>query len=79
MKTTVDVPEELLHRVKIAAAQRKTTLREMVILGLDMAIASEARSPEEKRQQQGQKLLQALQAKNTEPMQPFTRSELYSQ
>lgn len=34
MKTTIDLPEEILHRAKIVAAQRKTTLKEMVLRGL---------------------------------------------
>jgi hypothetical protein len=35
MKTTIDLPEEILHRAKIVAAQRRTTLKELVISGLD--------------------------------------------
>jgi hypothetical protein len=35
MKTTIDVPEDLLHRAKVVAAQRRTTLRELVLTGLD--------------------------------------------
>ena len=34
VKTTIDFPEEILHRAKIMAAQRKTTLRDLVIAGL---------------------------------------------
>jgi hypothetical protein len=34
MKTTIDLPEEILHRAKIVAAQRRTTLRELVVKGL---------------------------------------------
>ena len=46
MKTTIDVPETLLHRAKIVAAQRKTTLKELVLLGLDWAIQSGAEAPD---------------------------------
>ena len=35
MKTTIDLPEEILHRAKIVAAQRRTTLKELVLTGLD--------------------------------------------
>ncbi len=35
MKTTIDHPEEILHRAKIVAAQRRTTLKELVLSGLD--------------------------------------------
>jgi hypothetical protein len=38
VKTTIDLPDTLLHRVKIVAAQRKTTLKQMVIAGLDLAL-----------------------------------------
>jgi hypothetical protein len=35
MKTTIDLPDELLQRAKIAAVQRRTTLKELVVTGLD--------------------------------------------
>jgi len=41
MKTTIDLPDELLHRVKILAAQRQTTLKELVLAGLDWVLRSE--------------------------------------
>ena len=41
MKTTIDVPDAMLHRAKIVAAQRKTTLRELMIGGLEIALRSE--------------------------------------
>lgn len=44
MKTTIDLPEALLHRAKVAAAQRQTTLKELVMAGLDWAIRSDAES-----------------------------------
>ncbi len=46
MKTTIDLPEDLLHRAKVAAAQRKTTLKELVQAGLDWVLQSEAASPD---------------------------------
>ncbi|MGI8603991.1 MAG: hypothetical protein ACR2OZ_13505 [Verrucomicrobiales bacterium] len=42
MKTTIDLPEHVLHRAKITAAQRKTTLKELVIRGLDYVMRPEA-------------------------------------
>lgn len=41
MKTTIDLPDDLLHRAKVAAAQRKTTLKELVRTGLDWVLRSE--------------------------------------
>ena len=46
MKTTIDLPEDLLHRAKIVAAQRRTTLKELVVAGLDWAVRSDAESPD---------------------------------
>lgn len=40
MKTTIDLPDDLLHRAKIAAAQRKTTIKELVQTGLDWVLRS---------------------------------------
>jgi len=40
MKTTVDLPDALLQRVKIAAAERRTTLKKLVIEGLEHVISS---------------------------------------
>ena len=42
VKTTIDLPDDLLYRAKVAAAQRKTTLRELVQIGLDWVLRSEA-------------------------------------
>jgi hypothetical protein len=41
VKTTIDLPDELLHRAKVAAAQRKTTLKDLVQTGLDWVLKSE--------------------------------------
>ena len=43
MKTTIDLPDDLLHRAKIVAAQRRTTLRELVQTGLDLVLRSNTR------------------------------------
>jgi len=45
MKTTIDVPDAILHRAKIVAAQRKTTLRELMVSGLEIALQSEIEMP----------------------------------
>ena len=41
MKTTIDLPDDLLHRAKVAAAQRKTTLKELVQAGLNWVMRSD--------------------------------------
>lgn len=40
MKTTIDLPEEVLQRAKIAAIQRKTTLKELICQSLIREIES---------------------------------------
>jgi hypothetical protein len=42
MKTTIDLPETLLHRAKVTAAQRRTTLKDLVVEGLERVIHSPA-------------------------------------
>lgn len=42
MKTTIDLPDELLHRAKVAAAKRRTTLKELVKDGLDLVLRDDA-------------------------------------
>ena len=42
MKTTIDLPDDLLYRAKVAAAVRKTTLKELVTAGLDWVLRAEA-------------------------------------
>lgn len=78
MKTTIDLPDDLLHRAKIAAAQRKTTLRALVVTGLE-AVTSGAGddTKERERKKTLKRLLKAMQASNTEPMVPLTREEIY--
>ncbi len=35
MKTTIDFPDDLLHRARIMAAERRTTLRDLAVKGLE--------------------------------------------
>lgn len=44
MKTTVDLPEELMVEVKKAAAERRTTIRDLVERGLRRELAAGAPS-----------------------------------
>jgi hypothetical protein len=48
MKTTFDLPEDLLQEAKIAAVKRKTTLKDLVQTGLKMAIQLEPESSSRK-------------------------------
>jgi len=40
MRTTIDIPDELLLRAKAVAARRQTTLRELIIEGLEAVLNS---------------------------------------
>ena len=46
LKTTIDLPDDLLLRAKMVAAQRQTTLKELIIGGLDWMLRPEAASPD---------------------------------
>lgn len=39
MKTTIELPDALFHRAKVLAAQRKTTLKQLVVEALEKATA----------------------------------------
>lgn len=77
MKTTIDVPEEILVRAKIVAAERRTTLRELVVEGLKRVTETPSGDELKKRQATMRQLLKAMQASNTEPMVPLKREEIY--
>lgn len=78
MKTTIDFPDELLHRAKVVAAQRRTTLRELAVRGLESVISGTSdESPENKRRRKLKRLLKAMRASNEQPMSPLRREEIY--
>ena len=78
MKTTIDLPEDLLHRAKIIAAQRRTTLKELVVHGLEYAIRNELPDGETERKRRNQFLLEALSGiRITEPVGALKRDEIY--
>ena len=45
MKTTIDLPDALLEKSKIAAAKRRTSFKKLVIEGLEKVIASDENLP----------------------------------
>ena len=46
MKTTIDVPDKLLRQAKVVAAQRRITLRELMLTGLGQALGHQAMGSE---------------------------------
>jgi signal transduction histidine kinase len=74
MKTTIDLPEDLLHRAKVAAAQRRTTLKELVIEGLEKVTGAE----QERAEERARRLFVAMDAVGFRgPMKPLKRDEIY--
>jgi hypothetical protein len=45
MKTTVDLPDGILERTKIAAAKRRTSIKNLIIEGLETVLREETVSP----------------------------------
>ncbi len=76
MKTTIDLPDDLFLKVKILAAERRTTLKDITIQALNQFTQASPAAEEKKRKTIGAKLLKALQASNTEPMVPLKREEI---
>jgi hypothetical protein len=77
MKTTIDLPDEVLVKAKMLAAERRTTLRELVLEGLKRVTETPPEAEQAKRRAAFKRLLKAMQASNTEPMVPLTREEIY--
>ena len=78
MKTTIDFPEHILHRAKTIAVQRKISLKELVIQGLEHAMRQPVADPDAERRARAAALIAALSAgKNTEPVGPLNRDEIY--
>lgn len=78
MKTTIDLPDDLLHRSKVVAAQRKMPLKELVAQGLIYVISQPAKDVAAERKARAQKLILALsRVQLTEPIGKFNRDEIY--
>lgn len=77
MKTTIDLPEEVLIKAKVIAAERRTTLRELVVEGLKRVTETPPEAEQAKRKAAFRRLLKSMQAGNTEPMVPLKREEIY--
>jgi hypothetical protein len=78
MKATIDFPEELLRRAKIIAVQRRTTLKELVVQGLECATRNELSDAETERKQRNRSLLDALsEIRITAPVGRFKREQIH--
>lgn len=77
MKTTIELPDTVLRKAKILAAERDTTLKDLVTQALERFIESPVEAEEKKRRASMKKLLRAMRATNREPMKPLQREEIH--
>ncbi len=79
MKTTIDLPEEVIRRAKIMAIQRKTTLKELICKSLLREIESpqaDSTDVESQRKKRATALLDSLDAIHiTTPIGRFDREQ----
>jgi len=74
MKTTIELPDDILRRAKVAAAERDTSLKDLFTQALENFLIPPSRQGEDQSLQQ---LLQKMKASNTEPMKPLSREDLH--
>ena len=77
MKTTIDFPDELLHRAKVMAAEQRTTLRDLMVRALEQVTEASSAEQEKGRKARFRRLIKAMKASNSEPMRPLKREELH--
>ena len=77
MKTTIDLPDEVLVKAKVFAADQRTTFRDLVLRGLKLVTETPQPDDEKQRKAAIRCLLKSMQASNTEPMVPLKREEIY--
>lgn len=76
MKTTIDLPDDVLTRAKVYAAQHHTSLKELVTEGLRRVTAPHASDSEQRAR--AARLIAALQDLGLEgPVVPLKRDEIY--
>lgn len=77
MKTTLDLPDDLFLKAKLLAAERRTTMKELMIQGLRHVTGTPPATEEKQRKATVRRLLKAMQATNTEPMVLLKQDEIY--
>jgi len=77
MKTTIELPEDIFLKAKMMAAERRTTLKEIMVQALKMFTSTPTEADDRKRKATLKRLLKAMQASNTRPMVPMKREEIY--
>jgi predicted transcriptional regulator len=77
MKTTIELPDDLFLKAKILAAERRVTLKDIMVQALNLFTQSAPEAEEKKRKVALKRLLKGMKASNTEPMTPLKREEIY--
>lgn len=79
MKTTIEIPDDLLRRSKIKAAERGSTLKELVIHGLEREIRDDFtdESTKARHRKTMRNFLSEFRFNNTVSASVFDRNELY--
>ena len=77
MKTTIDLPDDIFQRVKVLAAERSTTIKDIMVCALNQWMRTPTDDEEKQRKARMKELFKAMQASNTEPMVPLKRSEIH--
>jgi predicted transcriptional regulator len=77
MKTTIELPDDLFLKVKVLAAERRITLKDIVVQALSLFAQTPPDAEEKKRKAALKRLLKGMKASNTEPMTPLKREEIY--
>jgi hypothetical protein len=76
-KTTIDLPDGILVRAKVFAAEQRTTSRDLVVRGLKAVTETPGLDDEKRRKAAIRYLPGRMQASNTEPMVPMKREDIY--
>ena len=77
MKTTIELPDKVLRKAKVLAAERDTSLKDLVTQALERFIDSPNEADAKKRRASMKKLLKAMRASNSESMKPLRREEIH--
>ena len=77
MKTTIELPDDLFLKAKILAAERRVTLKDIMVQALNLFTQSAPEAEEKKRKLALKRLLKGMKASNPQPMTPLKREEIY--
>jgi hypothetical protein len=77
MKTTIELPDDLFLKAKILAAERRVTLKDIMVQALNLFTQTAPEAEEKKRKVALKRLLKGMKASNTQPMTPLKREEIY--